>query len=123
MILEDIISTTNMKYFDLIELLNTAVKNIFPNKNCVIEFIVNLTETPKLNILIIYNNENNILNNYESNQYFVFSPGEPKQVFNYQELKNKFNKNIYDFTSPNRNILNLKEIGDTNEKRDHFSRN
>ena len=121
-ILIDIINNTNLKYFDLIEILSLATKNMFPEKNCMIEFIVNLTENPKLNILIIYNNEDNIFKNYDSNQYYIFSPNCKTKRFNYQELKNEFNKNIYDFTSTRRNILNLKETGDTNEKREYPSR-
>ena len=96
---------------------------MFKNNNCNVEFIINLTDTPKLNILIIYNKDKNILDNYEENKYIVYSPDTNRKEYDYKTLKNEFKNQNFDFTSPNRNILNLKETSDLNEQRNIIRRN
>lgn len=108
-LLIDIIESIDMKFFDMINFIDSIQYKIFGSndENYKVEFIVNLTKEPKLNILIVYNDQKIELDP-QSNNYIVITPDKKREVINYEELKLRFEKSIYDFTSPKRNILDLK---------------
>lgn len=112
-LLIDIIQSIDLKYFDMINFVNLIENKIFDSNSekYEIEFIVNLEKEPKLNILIIYNNQEIELEP-KNNIYIILTPDHKKEIISYEELELKFKNGIYDFTSPRRNLLSLKGKSD-----------
>ena len=116
-LLIDIIESVDLKYFDMINFIDSIRHKIFNSNHeqYKVEFIVNLTQEPKLNILIAYNNQEIELEP-EKNNYIILTPDHKKEVIDYEELKFRFKNGSYDFTSPERNMLNIKEKSDNVDK-------
>lgn len=112
-LLIDIIQSMDLKYFDMINFIDSIRHKIFisNDENYKVEFIINLIQEPKLNILIVYNNQEIELAP-ENNNYIILTPDNKKEFVNYEELKLRFKNGNYDFTTPKRNLLNLKEKSD-----------
>ena len=122
----DIIMNSKLRFFDMINLCaDLRLKIMDDLSKMKIEFIVNKTRLfditsrfkHELNILIAYNEDNDLYDDFDGNSYLIITPDRNIERLTYQELKRRFSNSTYDFTNEKRNLLNLKEGEDIGDRR------
>lgn len=123
-LIKEIILNSKLKFFDMIEMCSDLRGTVMADyyDKIKIEFIVRKNVDAKdatynLNILIIYNENNNIYCDYNQNKYIVITPDRKIEELTYELLKQRFDSSIYDFTKKERNMLGLKEEEVTNGRK------
>lgn len=121
-----IITTSKLKFFDMINLTSKLRLKIFGDylDRIIIEFIINEKVDKddgfwikhQLNILIAYNENNDLYDSFTNNKYLVIASDRIIEELTYLELKERFSKEQYNFTDNRRSILNLKEGVGVNDR-------
>ena len=120
-VLIDMIDKVNLKYMDMFDWVRDTRKRIFAGDDrqfCNIEFIINKKpvkedKTYELAMVVMYNQDN--IANLETNKYIVLTSDGNKEYLTYEEIKKRFEDNIYDFTDKDRKDIYFKLMEESNE--------